>query len=100
MSSRYPIEFPTEDLLLILGRIRGKDIELAKVLESSWIVVGYALSKAVPSDVPTVSWGEMSDEDILLEFLESEANQPDEPKGAVLPWLLLMKVALKIISNL
>lgn len=95
----YPDQFPNEGLLLLLDKIRGKDVPLADLLHAGWCVQGYAM-KQVMGGGPIVT-GEpagWTDEQVLQAALDSGK---DEAKGVgLIPWVLVARIALKLALNL
>ena len=95
----YPEEFPNAALLMILDKIRGKQVETAALVHAGWNVLGFALGKTLKG--PQVAWGggddSWTDEAVVLAALESGAADPEAKQA--LPWILLAKVAFNIIMR-
>jgi hypothetical protein len=91
----YPTEFPNEALLILLDKVRGRDVPVADLLHAGWCVQGYGMAQfmgggPVVSDDPA-GW---TDEQVLQGAME--ANQGAKGFGLV-PWILVVKIAIKLI---
>lgn len=96
----YPEAFPNEALLMLLDKVRGKnDVQVSDLLHAAWCVAGYAL-KQVMGGGPIVT-GEpngVSDEEALLAAIESQSSNDEPARFGLVPWIIVLKVAIKIIS--
>lgn len=95
----YPTEFPSEAFLLVLDKVRGRnDVTAADLAHAGWCVAGYAMSQTLGGG-PTIRGAEgmeqsgWSDEQIIQGAIDAN----DGAKGALFPWVLVVRVAVKLI---
>lgn len=94
----YPTDFPSEAFLMVLDKARGKDITGADLAHAGWCVAGYALAQTMgggptirgAGDLEQAGW---SDEQIIQGAIEAN----DGAKGLLFPWVLVVRVAVKLI---
>lgn len=95
----YPDSFPNEALLMLLDKVRGKnEIQVSDLLHAAWCVAGYAL-KQIMGGGPVVT-GEpngLSDEEALQAAIDSQGKEGEPAKIGLVPWVIVLKVAIKII---
>ena len=44
----YPVELPSDGLMLLLDKVRGKDVDNALLVQVAWNVTGYGLGRFLP----------------------------------------------------
>ena len=95
----YPTEFPGEAVTLVLDKVMGKEPPTAELVRAGWHVMGFALGKTLAGG-PQPSWGEDSNwtDQELLEAAQADSLADPEAKGAI-PWLLIVRLALKLIQE-
>jgi hypothetical protein len=93
----YPGALPNDALMVMLDKVRGKDVSIAELCHAAWNVQGYAQGQFIgggqaigaSTEVQTVS-----DEELLKSALEQDADA----KGfGVVPWVLLAKLAIRLV---
>lgn len=103
----YPADFPVGALTMLLDKVRGRDIPLADLAHGAWNVQGYAQKQIFPGGpmiaaVPA-GWEDSSNDEAVLEYAIRNGVEPPAEDGVVrgvIPWILVAKVALKILSGL
>lgn len=91
----YPNEFPNDALMLLLDKVRGRDVPVADLLHAGWCVQGYAMGQFMGGGpVVTGEPAGWSDEQVLQGAIE--AGQGAKGIGLV-PWVLVAKIAIKLI---
>lgn len=95
----YPTDFPSEAFMLVLDKVRGRaDVSGPDLAHAGWCVAGYALGQTLGGG-PTIRGAEnleqvgWSDDQILQGAIEAN----DGAKGALFPWVLVVRVAVKLI---
>lgn len=107
----YPSTFPQEALLMMLDKLRGRGNDsTADLVNAGWNVAGYALGQTlgggsmVAGNIEQLETGEMSEADVIASVLRQHGMQLDGPENAVtftvIPWIVIAKIAIKLISNL
>ena len=97
----FPNTFPQEALLVMLDKVRGREVETSKLVHAAWVVTGYGLGQTIGAERTPV-WGEspeLSDEEagVAIEAaLAANDETNPEAKGAI-GWMILLKVATKIL---
>lgn len=97
----YPSEFPTGALTMILDKLRGQPVLVADLVHGAWNVAGYALAQSLPVQQP-IGTQEFKDDIELIEYAIAEGVPPVAEDGVVrgvIPWLLILKLVLKIIAE-
>lgn len=97
----YPTDFPTGALTMILDKLRGQPVLAADLVHGAWNVAGYALGQALPVQQP-IGTREFKDDIELVEYALAEGVPPPAEDGVVrgvIPWLLILKLVLKIIAE-
>ena len=96
----YPSDFPTGALILILDKLKGQTVMTADLVHGAWNVAGYALSQALPVTQVVGEAKTFSSDIELLEYVIAEGVPPPAEDGVVrgvIPWILVLKLALKLI---
>lgn len=102
---QYPVDMPTESLMLMLDKVRGKDVESSRLLNAAWNVAGYGLGKWQPirPDGTYGFAGNMTEEAALESMLASESEPLDgEPAQGIVIGLVIgvvVKLALRLLSE-
>lgn len=96
----YPVVMPTDALMLLLDKVRGKPVAVSELVHGAWNVIGYGLNQSLPlpeaiGDVP-----EITDEQALLSLLGTE----DEfvVGFGILPAIAIsmaIKLAIKLLAQ-
>jgi len=98
----YPNTFPQEALLVMLDKVRGREVEVSRLVHAAWVVTGYGLGQTVGEKEELAVWGEspeISDEDAgyaIEAALTAVDETHPEAKGSI-AWVILLKVAAKIL---
>lgn len=100
--TNYPSTFPQEALLVMLDKVRGREVETSKLVHAAWNVVGYGLGQTMGGEERPRVWGEspeLSDEEagnaIEAALAANDETNP-EAKGAI-GWVILAKIAANIL---
>ena len=95
----YPEIMPTEALMLLLDKVRGKPVAVSELVHGAWNVIGYGLNQSLPLPESIGDAGEITDEQALLSLLGTE----DEAVGfGILPAIAIsmaIKLAIKLLSQ-
>lgn len=107
MLTPYPNTFPQEALLMILDKIRGKEVSIPDLVHGAWNVVGYGLSQSVGGGQIVAgeveAFSKMSDEELVSSVLSQYGTKVDNSNVAAIglvPWLMITRIAIKIIKEL
>jgi hypothetical protein len=92
----YPVELPTEGLMLLLDKVRGKDVPVADLVHVAWNVAGYGLNKFIPTE-KLVGAENVSEEEAILALIEANEMKQGLISGIVIS--VAIKLALKILAN-
>ena len=99
----YPSEFPSEAFMLVLDKVRGREVSPSELVHGAWVVAGYAASQTVGGG-PQIAGQEgpaaWSDEQVLEAAIqESQAVQPGDPIGfgGTIALAMVLKIAIKIL---
>lgn len=98
MMVNYPSVLPQEALLVMLDKVRGKDVSLAELVHAAWNVQGYAQAQFIGGGVAIGSTEvqTVSDEKLIEEALK--VGEEADAKGFLpIPWILLAKLAIKLV---
>lgn len=99
----FPDQIPTDAIMVIIDRIRGKgDVSNKVFAQALWNVVGYAANQAVPDDKTIFEGREIGLEDfasILEQALEQSKYHANEVTVGIVPWALILKTALKVLIS-
>jgi hypothetical protein len=103
----YPNSFPQEALMMMLDKIRGKEVAVPELVNAAWNVAGYALAQSIgggqviAGEVEALS--KLGDEELLSSILEQHgAKVSDTDQVASLglvPWLMIARIAIKILKD-
>ena len=103
MLTPYPQVFPQEAVMMLLDKIRGREVPLTDMIHGAWNVVGYSCQQTLGGGqiVGQEAFAQnLSDEDLLQAVLDQ--NNPN-PEGVVsltmIPWLLVARIALKLLIS-
>ena len=95
----YPQIMPTEALMLLLDKVRGKPVAVSELVHGAWNVIGYGLNQSLPLPEAIGDAGEITDEQALLSLLGTE----DEAVGfGILPAIAIsmaIKLAIKLLAQ-
>jgi len=92
----YPVELPSDGLMLLLDKVRGKDVDNALLVQVAWNVAGYGLGKFLPVE-KLIGAENVSEEEALEALILSKELKQGVVSSIVLS--VVLKLALKIISN-
>lgn len=95
----YPSTLPQEALLVMLDKVRGKDVSLAELCHAAWNVQGYAQAQFIGGGVAIGSTEvqTVSDEKLIEEALK--VGEEDAKGFLPIPWILLAKLAIKLVLS-
>lgn len=103
----YPNSFPQEALMMMLDKIRGKEVDIPELVNAAWNVAGYALAQSIgggqviAGEVEALS--KLGDEELLSSLLEQHgAKVSDTDQVASLglvPWLMIARIAIKLLKD-
>lgn len=96
----YPVVMPTDALLLLLDKVRGKPVAVSELVHGAWNVLGYGLSQTLPLPEAIGNAGDITDEQAILSLLGSE----DESVVGIgiLPAIaisIVFKLAIKLLAQ-
>ena len=97
----YPSVLPQDALLILLDKVRGKDVSLAELVHAAWNVQGYAQAQFIGGGVAIGSTEvqTVSDEVLIEEALKSADPEADAKGFLPIPWILLAKLAIRIVLS-
>mgnify|MGYP007046844037 CR=1 FL=1 len=103
----YPNSFPQEALMMMLDKIRGKEVAIPELVNAAWNVAGYALAQSIgggqviAGEVEALS--KLGDEELLSSLLEQHgAKVSDTDQVAsigLVPWLMIARIAIKLLKD-
>jgi hypothetical protein len=103
----YPNSFPQEALMMMLDKIRGKEVAVPELVNAAWNVAGYALAQSIgggqviAGEIEALS--KLGDEELLSSILEQHgAKVSDTDQVASLglvPWLMIARIAIKLLKD-
>lgn len=103
----YPNSFPQEALMMMLDKIRGKEVAIPELVNAAWNVAGYALAQSIgggqiiAGEVEALS--KLGDEELISSLLEQHgAKVSDTDQVAsigLVPWLMIARIAIKILKD-
>ena len=103
----YPNSFPQEALMMMLDKVRGKEVAIPELVNAAWNVAGYALAQSIgggqviAGEVDALS--KLGDEELLSSLLEQHgAKVSDTDQVAsigLVPWLMIARIAIKILKD-
>ena len=103
----YPNSFPQEALMMMLDKVRGKEVAIPELVNAAWNVAGYALAQSIgggqviAGEVEALS--KLGDEELLSSLLEQHgAKVSDTDQVAsigLVPWLMIARIAIKILKD-
>jgi len=104
----YPNSFPQDALLLILDKIRGKDVSLPDLVHAAWNVLGYGLAQSIGGGQVVAgeieALAKLSDEELLTSVLKQGGDQTVDGQNVaaigIVPWLMVARIAFKIIKEM
>ena len=92
----YPSELPTEGLVLLLDKVRGKDVPVAELVHVAWNAAGYGLDRFLPVE-KLVGAENISEEEALQQMIAANESKQGVVSGIVIS--IVVKLALKILAN-
>ena len=100
-----PIDFPTEAILNIVDAIRKGEVKNRLFAQSLWVLAGFAIGQSVHETKPygddaqeTSDGSEISMEDFTA-MLEKITSKGYGPQFGMVPWILIARVAMRLIAN-
>lgn len=98
----YPSDFPSVAIGILADTLRGKNSDKARAIHAAWIVAGWGLGNFVPDNQPQIVGANLENDESQAEFLESMIQDRLDGKvvQGVFPWVVVIRIALRIISNL
>jgi len=103
----YPNSFPQEALMMMLDKIRGKEVAIPELVNAAWNVAGYALAQSIgggqviAGEVEALS--KLGDEELLSSLLQQHgAKVSDTDQVAslgIVPWLMIARIAIKLLKD-
>lgn len=98
----FPDSMPTDALVTLIDKLRGKDVPNKLVYQAAWNVAGYGIDQVVKNQKPIVkSLETRTDEDDALTLESFLAMQGNNEQGlkAFVPWWLIISIAVRILKN-
>jgi hypothetical protein len=92
----YPVELPSDGLMLLLDKVRGKDVDNALLVQVAWNVTGYGLGRFLPVE-KLIGSENVSEEEALEQLIA--ANQSKQGLVSSIVLSVVLKSALKILAN-
>jgi hypothetical protein len=92
----YPVELPSDGLMLLLDKVRGKDVDNALLVQVAWNVTGYGLGRFLPVE-KLIGSENVSEEEALEALIASGQSKQGVVSSIVLS--VVLKLALKILAN-
>lgn len=99
---QFPESIPTDALVILIDKIRGKNIDINLVYQAAWNVAGYAISQISKADMPVAkNLDARTDEDdaLTLEALLAMASGSPQPAKGIIPWSIIIEIALRVLKN-
>lgn len=100
-----PIDFPTEAILNIVDALRKGEVKNRLFAQSLWVLAGFAIGQSVHENKPYAQvdteasdGSEISNEDFMA-ILEQITSKGMGPQFGMVPWILIARVALRLIAN-
>jgi hypothetical protein len=102
----YPDSFPQEALMMMLDKIRGKDVSVPDLVHAAWNVTGYALAQSIgggqviAGEIEALS--KLSEEELLQSIINQNGEKSENSNVAAIglvPWLMVAKIAIKILKD-
>jgi|TARA_B110000503_G_C6751350_1_gene251697 hypothetical protein len=98
----FPDSMPTDAIVTLIDKLRGKDVPIKLVYQAAWNVAGYGIEQVVQNQKPIVKNSEpRTDEDDALtleSFLAMQGNN-EEGLKAFVPWWLIIAIAVRVLKN-
>ena len=98
----FPDSMPTDALITLIDKLRGKDVPNKLVYQAAWNVAGYGIDQVIQNQKPIVKSSEpRTDEDDALtleSFLAMQGNN-EEGLKAFVPYWLIIAIAMRILKN-
>ena len=97
-----PIDFPTEAILNIVDAIRKGEVKSRLFAQSLWVLAGFAISQSIEEKKPFGEDGSDGSEISMEDFtaiLEQITSKGYGPQFGMVPWILIARVALRLIAN-
>lgn len=100
----YPDSMPTDAILVLVDKLRGKQVELSLALKAAWNIAGYAMSQIVKEGKPIVKSedprSDSDDADLLQSIVAMHSNPTGETVAkAMVPWVIVLRIALKVLMS-
>ena len=99
----FPDSMPTDAMMLIVDKIRGKkDVGNKEFSNALWNIVGYAADQVIPDDRQIFQDKEVSLDDFAT-ILEQAIPQGDFHGNpitiGIVPWSIILRTALKLLIS-
>lgn len=100
----YPDSLPTDAILVLVDKLRGKPVELAQALKAAWNIAGYAMSQIVKEGKPVVKSDDPRTDSDDADLLQSIVAMHTVPTGetvvkSMTPWALVLRIAIKVLMS-
>lgn len=92
--------------MMMLDKIRGKEVSVPDLVHAAWNVTGYALAQSVgggqviAGEIEALS--KLTDEELLESVINQNGEKNDNSNVAAIglvPWLMVARIALKILKD-
>ena len=97
-----PVDFPTEAILNIVDALRKGEVKNRLFAQSLWVLAGFAIGQSVHEVKPYAEGAsdgsEISTEDFMA-ILEQITSKGYGPQFDAIPWILIARVAMRLIAN-
>ena len=100
----YTDSMPTDAILVLIDKLRGKQVELSLALKAAWNIAGYAMSQIVKEGKPVVKSDDPRTDSDDADLLQSIVAMYSVPTGetvsrAMVPWAVLLRIAIKVLMS-
>lgn len=96
----YPNTLPTDAVMLVVDKLRGKEVAWDQVGLAGWNLLGYALSQ-IPNEtvLPILSEPVSEDRNAAADYLEEHLGSAETIQSGAIIWLVVAKIVLRFILN-
>jgi hypothetical protein len=95
----YPTELPREAFLMVLDKLRGREVETSALVHAGWNVLGFALGQTLGGG-QLIGGGELTAEDEIATIESALEYDPADGPAQAFPWLLVAGIVLRLLRNL